>query len=304
MADRYLAITVQEGGLPDIVFTADAYDLISGACTMLRWRATDVKAVYLDGEGQAGESYRKVCPEETTEYELLVEPNSGSNITKRLTITVYPSDVIVMRFWSEQYSMAGGDCTYLHWSVHDVQAVYLTADGVEEGVAGVGSREVCPTQTHYFILRAVAEDKDEASQELTINVNPQGLSTTEIIAQGLINDLTYQTDLDPDKPGDQAGWRLLVDGINPLFRGTGTCCQAVVTLAVLRQQTGDQGGNRVDWPLNQGQQIEFRAYCKGNACTLVEGTATTCGCARVRACPEGQCLSGGGTRPSRINPQD
>ncbi len=271
--DRYLTITVQTGGQPAIVFTADTYDLTSGACTVLRWRATDVKAVYLDGQGQAGESYRKVCPEETTEYELLVEPSSGSSITKRLTITVYEANTILMRFWSEQYSVAGGDCTVLRWSVRDVQAVYLTADGEEEGVAGVDSREVCPTYTHYYTLRAVAADKEEASQELTITVNPPGLSATEIIAHGLINDLTYQTDLLPDKPGDQAGWRLLVDGINPLFRGTGTCCQAVVTLAVLRQQTGSQGGDRVDWPLNQGQQIEFRAFCQGNACSLIEGTA-------------------------------
>jgi len=44
--------------------------LFPGDCTILRWKAEDVDAVFLDGEIVDRENAREVCPTETTEYVL------------------------------------------------------------------------------------------------------------------------------------------------------------------------------------------------------------------------------------------
>ena len=52
-------------------------------------------------------------------------------------------------FWADRYVLGIGECTTLHWSVADAQAVYL--DGA--GVPAQGSQAVCPAETHWYILR-------------------------------------------------------------------------------------------------------------------------------------------------------
>ena len=44
--------------------------LFPGDCTILRWKAEDVDAVFLDGEIVDRENAREICPTETTEYVL------------------------------------------------------------------------------------------------------------------------------------------------------------------------------------------------------------------------------------------
>ena len=54
-------------------------------------------------------------------------------------------------FWADRYQLGPGECTTLHWSVTDAQAVHL--DGV--GVPAQGSRVVCPTVTTAYVLRVI-----------------------------------------------------------------------------------------------------------------------------------------------------
>jgi hypothetical protein len=75
-------------------------------------------------------------------------------------------------------------------------------------------------------------------------------------------------DLSPDVAGDQTGWKLMLEGLNPLFRGNGNCCQTNVALQVPQVYVEEVGGQPVDWPISAGQLVEFRAGCVGGTCTL------------------------------------
>ena len=102
--------------------------------------------------------------------------------------------------------------------------------------------------------------------------NP-GLGDSEVIAPGIVSDLAQAVDIDPGQPGEQPGYRLVIDGISPLFTGTPGWAQAVVFLGVPQSfiQSGQPGP--VDWPIVPGQQVEFRAACDGPFCILKEASA-------------------------------
>ena len=54
-------------------------------------------------------------------------------------------------FWADRYQLRPGECTTLHWSVANVQAVFL--DDVP--VTGQGTRVVCPTVATAYVLRVI-----------------------------------------------------------------------------------------------------------------------------------------------------
>ena len=111
--------------LGGVEFTADATQVIKGQCTVLRWRAVDVRVVFLNNAGVAGESSKEVCPEVTTPYELRVINTDGTTTTKRLTVSVVPVGSPLLRFWADQYTVAENACSTLAWNVQNVQEVYL-----------------------------------------------------------------------------------------------------------------------------------------------------------------------------------
>ncbi len=260
-------ITVQAAGETVVQFTADSYEIVKGKCTTLRWRATNVTAVFLSGQGVAGEASKEVCPDATTEYELRVEAGSAATVVKKLIVTVLAAEKIAMRFWAEQYTMEEDGCTTLHWNVQDVEEVYLTTTGAEEGVAGVGTRSVCPGASQFYTLRAVASDDRAASKQVNLKAGEPILGDDEVIAQGIVNEVTFLASLDALGGGNQPGWQVTVDGVNPLFTGVGECCQTVVKLLITKT-VADAVGGPVDWPINPGQFVEFRAACTGEICTV------------------------------------
>jgi hypothetical protein len=267
--DRRVTITVSTAAQAAVEFTADDYEITQGKCTVLHWRAVNVSAVYLNDEGVAGEASRKVCPQTTTEYGLRVVDASGGTTTKRLTITVAATDKILMRFWAEQYALQPDKCTTLHWAVQDVQAIYLLADGPEQGVVGQGAQQVCPAGSgQTYVLRTVASDGRTASRQIVLNLITTPLNASELIGQGIVNEVIMLPDLDGATPGDQPGWHLLVDGINPLFVGAGFAGQTVLTIEIAVTQIGDEDAGPIDWPINPRQLVEFRALCADSTCTL------------------------------------
>ncbi len=57
--------------------------------------------------------------------------------------TATPSASI--KFWADKNQLAAGECTYLHWRVTNVRAVYLCPPGQGcRGVGGEGDEKVCP----------------------------------------------------------------------------------------------------------------------------------------------------------------
>lgn len=257
-------ITVSAPGQAAFEFTADSYRIAPGQCTVLRWRATGVRAVYLNNQGVAGEDSRQVCPTTTTDYILRVESTNGSITNRTLTIVVTAGAIVNMRFWAEQYTLPAGACTTLHWDVQSVREVYLD----DVGVAGYGARRVCPTGNQFYTLRAVTYDNLEAYQYVSLLAGDPALVAGEIIAQGIVNEVTRQADLDPVTPGDQAGYRLIIDGIRVLFSASPGWTQAVVTLRLPLQFLDIGGDDLVHWPINPGQLVEFRAACEAATCTL------------------------------------
>jgi protein-disulfide isomerase len=66
-------------------------------------------------------------------------------------------------FWAERYRLDPGECTTLHWSVTNVQAVYLNDEGVPEQ----GGRVVCPVATTVYVLRVV---RTSGTQEYRLTI--------------------------------------------------------------------------------------------------------------------------------------
>ncbi len=71
-------------------------------------------------------------------------------------------------FWSDKASIFNGQCTNLHWDVEGVQAVYLEG----AGVAGHGSKQVCPSANKTYTLHIVKSDGTAEDRHVTINVLP------------------------------------------------------------------------------------------------------------------------------------
>ncbi len=79
-----------------------------------------------------------------------------------------------VNFWADATRVDAGRCTAIHWSVNNVQAVYLQYRGQTRGVVGQGSQTVCPlTDGQDYALRIVRLDGSQDARYLHIDVkNP------------------------------------------------------------------------------------------------------------------------------------
>lgn len=269
--DRTVTIQVAASGEPAIAFSADQTQITLGSCTTLRWSATEVREVRLNGQGVAGVATQEVCPQSTANFELAVVTSSGQTVTKQLIITVIqgtpgvtPTATLTALFYAEQYSLPAGGCTTIHWRVENVQSVYL--DG--QGVPGQGEQEACPSAvTQFYGLDINAVGGATTALEVVLMVEP-ALAANEVVAQGVVSSLTHVADVSPGEGGEQAGYIVVIDGIHTLFSGMGDFNQANVTLRV-QQAVIDLGeSSGVHWPVHSGQQVEFRATCDGADCSI------------------------------------
>ncbi len=266
-----VTIIIGTGDEPSIEFTADAYQIAKGECTTLHWRVTDVSAVYLNNQGVSGVDSREECPKADTTYELRVEETNGATTTKRLTISVVPADTVPIRFWADQYTLKTGDCTTLRWNVQKVSDVFLD----EQGVDGVSSKpNVCPSGTQFYTLRVTDNSNQSTTRRLTLVGTTPMLSSPEVIAQGVVNDVAREQDIDTTQDGDQGGYSVVIDGVNPLFTGTQGWLETEVVLTVSDSLLSQGQASPVDWPINSGQQVEFRAACDGTDCYLMRSPGT------------------------------
>ena len=261
-----VTITVSAGSDPAIEFWADAYQIRGGECTTLHWRVTGASAVYLNNIGVAGESSQQVCPEVNTLYELRVVCIDGATFTKRITISVVPAAAAIIHFWAEQYTLAANACTVVRWNVQNVQEVYLD----DQPVLGQGSKSVCPQPNQLYTLQVTDNAGDRIEQYIKFFVGDPALTGPEVIAQGIVNEIAPMLDTDPNVAGDQPGYRLVIVGINALYTGMAGWSQSVVTLVVQQADipSDPNASAPVDWPINPGQQVEFRAFCNGANCSL------------------------------------
>jgi hypothetical protein len=209
-----------------------------------------------------------VCPATDTIYVLDVEFADGTTASRSLTIAVTPTGVVVLRFWAEQYTLPSGACTTLHWKVQNVREVYLN----DQGVPGVGAVQVCPDASRPYTLRVVDWAGRTGEHTIVLMVGDPELEASEVIAQGVVNNVVAVPDVDPNQSGDQMGYRLVIDGVNALFTGTPGWAQAAVALRVPQSLIQSGQGSPVDWPIVASQQVEFRSTCEGSECLLQEAS--------------------------------
>jgi hypothetical protein len=75
---------------PIIEISADRDTITEGECALLRWNIQNVREVYLNEAGEAGQGEIEVCPTETTNYTWLIVKTDGTRESREVTITVNP----------------------------------------------------------------------------------------------------------------------------------------------------------------------------------------------------------------------
>jgi DegV family protein with EDD domain len=270
-----LTITVPGTGTSSTIsFSASAYQITAGESLTLNWDVQGVQQVRLHDSGN-GETYdvdgvgsRQVSPGIDTTYTLEVLEAGGNTVLRQINILVTEPDAVNIRYWADQYTLDQDGCTNLHWEVDNVAEVLLQhGSETPEGVGGIDSREVCPggEKTYTLMVRQYAGDTETIDKSITVLSGAPGtamLSSSEVIARGIVRSISFKEDLLPSQAGSQPGYELLIDTIDPLYRGTGSqCCQIPVTIDLTQEQTISSDGEFLDWPINPDQQIEFRATC-------------------------------------------
>ena len=84
-----------------------------------------------------------------------------------------PTPTPEISFWADRTTITRGECTTLHWSVHNVQAVWVYPSGEPYNRfprTGEGSEQVCPTTTTTYELRVLLRDGSTVFRQITINV--------------------------------------------------------------------------------------------------------------------------------------
>ena len=168
-----------------IRFWVDDETIQLGQCTVLRWAVENVKAVYLEENGVAGQGEQQVCPKESQKYTLRVVTGEGEELRsvavevlseipdiRRVPIEQQPATI---EFWASDEAVRPGACTSVNWSVANAREVYFEG----EGVKGQGSSEVCPKQLQTYRLRVVSDSGEEIR---TVTVDVLSLFTSPLKA--------------------------------------------------------------------------------------------------------------------------
>jgi hypothetical protein len=92
-------------------------------------------------------------------------PSPTVAATSMPTTTPSPIPPAEVSFWVEQDSITSGGCTVVHWDVEHATTVQL--DGA--GVAGHGTKQVCPLSTTTYHLHVVAPSGD-VDRNVTVTV--------------------------------------------------------------------------------------------------------------------------------------
>lgn len=82
-----------------------------------------------------------------------------------------PSEPYI-NFWADTDRVCEGQGTNIHWDVRNVKAVYVEYGGHTDGVAGQGSRWVCPSSDgKHYKLHVDMVDGSQQTRELEINID-------------------------------------------------------------------------------------------------------------------------------------
>jgi len=122
-------------------------------------------------------------------------------------------------------------------------------------------------------MRITTTDESSDSKELILLGEDPSMGGNEVIAQALVQEVVRTTDVNSSTSGQQPGWNVVVSGIDVLFSGESNWDKDTATLRLPQALVQQQAvfGVPIDWPINAGQLIEFRAICEGAECSLDAG---------------------------------
>ncbi len=93
-----------------------------------------------------------------------------------------------IQFWADASVIEQGACTGLHWSVENIQAVWVYpqyANWQEYPVTGQESQSVCPTSTTTYVMRVEHTNGSLEYRTVTITVNPKTTAGTSWVVSAL-----------------------------------------------------------------------------------------------------------------------
>jgi hypothetical protein len=95
-----------------------------------------------------------------------IPPPTATVPPPTLTPTPTPPPEASIQFGADSEEIDAGKCTKLRWDVQNVQAVFLGGDGV----AGKGSKEVCPCEDTTYVLSIQLLDGGTMERSVTVRV--------------------------------------------------------------------------------------------------------------------------------------
>lgn len=170
-----------------ISFSADQTNINQGDCTTLRWSAQNVEAIWINPQNdlfdrtpRPSQGSQQVCPAATTTYEMRVQLRDGNFDLRSVTINVAASQQPQISFWADRTTIDQGQCTRLHWSVENIQGVWVYPQGERYDRfprVGNDSEQVCPNRTTTYEMRVLQRDNSTVFRTVTINVNAAATPT-------------------------------------------------------------------------------------------------------------------------------
>jgi PKD repeat protein len=150
----------------EIAFLVQPELIAPGDCAVLRWEVAPPADALLDGEGVPPTGEREVCPEETTDYQLLVpEWNQAKTVTLHVE---QPEQVELGMFLAvDPDVISEGECAALIWEVGAPAEWATLIEGSE--VPHAGQQQVCPDKTTTYELLVETPDGVE-SKTVTLQV--------------------------------------------------------------------------------------------------------------------------------------
>ncbi len=163
-----------------ISFSAVPLSIEKGACTTFSWLVTNVKAVYFQGEGVAGDAdglpvERQECPTQTTTYGLRVVKLDDTEETREITITVAskpdaPSDLALVQALPDALSLSWVDNSTdeTGFRLYDADSNAVRATFNADATGGTISGLTCGTTYNLYLV--AFNDVGESSPGNTLTV--------------------------------------------------------------------------------------------------------------------------------------
>jgi heat shock protein HslJ/uncharacterized protein affecting Mg2+/Co2+ transport len=189
-----------------------------------------------------------------------------------------------VQFSANPTNIRQGECSTITWNVSNVSEVYFYQEGQrwqDNGVAGQGSRTVCPTQTTNYFLRVVFRDGSVVTQEVTIYV--QQTAGAPVIAQftvqprqitvGQCADIRWDVQGSVDRVLLTRNGQALWDGA-PVRGNRQDCLQNPGDYSYVLEANGPGGTSRASQSLTVQQQAQPTATPVSPTATPVPPTPT------------------------------